>query len=207
MKPRKQSPTPTSSSTKQALLGVYGIVGVAISTFGPFKVPFAESHAKEYWRHALAGVFIILLLITGMISLALYMFDANYFKSQMVDYVKTHNQRDLALEGDIKVTFFPRLGLDSGKMTLSQRNSSKGFASIENARLYIAWWPLLLKQLQIESVALEGVHANIIRYQNGSTNLDDLFLPAGGLGDITFEIDSLKLPIIMIIDQCNYTNK
>ena len=191
MKQSKQPPS--ESSIKQALLGLYGITGVTISTFGGFKVPFAESHAKEYWRHALAGVVLVLLLIAGIISLALYMFDANYFKSQMVDYVKIHNQRDLTLEGDIKVTFFPKLGLDSGKMTLSQRNSGKGFASIENARFYIAWWPLLRKQLQIESVALDGVHANVIRFKNGSTNLDDLFATEGNLGDIKFEVDSIKI--------------
>ena len=193
MKAAKPKPAPSASSLKQALLGLYGITGVTISTFGGFKIPFAESHAKEYWRHALAGILLVLVLIAGIISLALYMFDANYFKSQMVDYVKTHNQRDLALEGDIKVTFFPQLGLDSGKVTLSQRNSGKGFASIENARFYIAWWPLLRKQLQIERVALDGVHANVIRYKNGSTNFDDLLATEGTLGDIKFEIDSIKL--------------
>lgn len=193
MKPSKQ-PQPTKpSAIKQSLLGLYGIVGITVSTIGLVKVPFAESNAKEYWRHALVGLFIILLLLAGIISLALYMFDANYFKSQMVDYVKTHTQRDLTLEGDIKVTFFPKLGLDSGKMALSQRNSSKNFASIENARLYVAWWPLLRKQLQVESVELEGLHTNIIHYKNNSSNLDDLFAIESSLGDITFEIDSIKL--------------
>ena len=191
MKPRKQPPP--KSTLKQALLGLYGIVGVSISMFGPFKVPFAEAHAKEYWRHALAGIVLVILLFTAIISLALYLFDANYFKSQIVDYVKTQNQRDLTLEGDIKITFFPQLGLDSGKMTLSQRNSSKGFASIENARLYIAWWPLLHKQLQIERIALDGVHANMIRYKNGSTNFDDLLATDVSLGNIKFVIDSVKL--------------
>lgn len=193
MKKTKLPPPPSSSSLKHALLGLYGIVGLSISTFGPFKVPFAEAHAKEYWRHALAGIVIVLVLIAAIVGLALFMFDANYFKSQMVDYVKTHNQRDLTLEGDIKVTFFPQLGLDSGKMSLSQHNSAKGFASIENARLYIAWWPLLRKQLQIERVALDGVHANLIRYKNGSTNIDDLLTSDASLGDIKFEIDSIKL--------------
>jgi AsmA protein len=192
MKPDKQPPPP-SSSVKQALLGLYGIIGVTISTFGPFKIPFAESHAKDYWRHAVAGIVLVLLLISGIVGLAILMFDANYFKSQMVDYVKVHTQRDLALEGDIKVTFFPQLGLDSGKMTLSQRNSSKRFASIENTHFNIAWWPLFRKQLQIERVTLEGVHANVTIFKNGSTNLDDLLSTDGSMGDITFEIDSFKL--------------
>ena len=192
-KPTKQGVPASPSSIIRSILGLYGIVGVSLSTFGGFKLPFSESHAKEYWRHAVAGIILVTALIAGIISLALYMFEANYFKSQMIAYVKTHHQRDLTLEGDIKVTFFPKLGLDAGKMTLSQRNSNKGFASIESGRFHIAWWPLLKKQLQIESVALEGVHANVIRYKNGSTNLDDLLASEGNLGDIKFEIDSIKI--------------
>jgi AsmA protein len=190
---KKTIQPPKESGVKQALLGLYGIIGVSISTFGPFKVPFAESHAKEYWRHALAGIVIALALVAGIISLAIYMFDANYFKSQMVDYVKSHNQRDLTLDGDIKVTFFPKLGLNAGKMSLSQRNSSKNFASIDNARFYVAWWPLFLKQLQVEHVDLDGVHANIVRHKDGSTNLDDLFTRDGSLNDVKFDIDSIRL--------------
>ena len=185
--PRKES------KIKQALLGLYGIVGVSLSTFGGFKVPFAESHAKEYWRHAVAGIFLVLAIIAGIVSFALYVFDANYFKSQIVAYVKTHNQRDLTLEGDLKVTFFPKLGLDAGKMTVSQQNSSKVFASIADAHFYIAWWPMLLKNLQIESVALDGVHANVIRYKNGSTNFDDLLDIGGNIGQVKFEINSVKI--------------
>jgi AsmA protein len=196
MKPGKQpatKPVASSSTIKQSILGLYGIIGVILSTFGPFKVPFAESHAKEYWRHALVGVVLVLTLLGGIIGLALYLFEANYFKSQMVDYVKGHYQRDLTLEGDIKVTFFPQLGLDSGKMTLSQRNSSASFASIENARFYLAWWPLFKKQLQIEHVTLDGVHANLTRYKDNSTNIDDLLTADTNISDIKFEFDSLKL--------------
>ncbi len=194
MKPAKKLlPPPKPSSIKQALLGLYGIVGISLSVFGGFKVPFAESNAKDHWRHALAGIILIFALLAGLVSFALYIFNANYFKSQIVDYVKTNNQRDLTLDGDLKITFFPKLGLDAGKMTVSQRNSSKSFASIENAHFYIAWWPLVLKQLEIESVVLNGAHANVIRYKNGSTNLDDLFASDEVLSDIKFAIDSIKL--------------
>jgi AsmA protein len=185
---------PVSSSwSTRALLGLYGIVGISLSTFGGFKVPFAESNAKEHWRHALAGIILVFVLIAGIVSFAIFIFNANYFKSQIVDYVKTNNQRDLTLDGDLKVTFFPKLGLDAGKMTLSQRNSNKNFASIESGHFHIAWWPLFLKQLQIESVELHGVHANLIRYKTGGTNLDDFFAAEGELANIKFEIDSIQL--------------
>lgn len=184
---------PNASFAKQALLGMYGVIGVTIATIGVIKVPFAEGYAKDYWRQALAGIVLLLALIAGIISLAIYTFNANNFKSQIVDYVKTNKQRDLILEGDLKVTFFPNLGLDSNKITLSQRNSSKVFASIDQARFNIAWWPLLFKQLQIESVTLDRLHANIIRSKNGSTNFDDLLVTDGSLSDVKFAIDSIHL--------------
>ncbi len=195
-KPSKSTKTPVPGSPSwimQALLGFYGIFGLAISMFGGFKVPFAESNAKDYWRHALAGIVLMVALLAGLVSLALYLFNANYFKSQIVDYVKTTTQRDLTLDGDLTVSFFPKLALDTGKMMLSQRNSNKSFASIESGHFHIAWWPLFLKQLQVEGVTLNGVHANITRFKNGSTNLDDFITSEGDIADIKFEIDSIRL--------------
>ncbi len=190
---KKKMPAPRTSALRKALLGLYGIIGLLVSTFGPVKVPFAENHAKEYWRHALAGIILLLALLPATIGLAIYLFDANDFKSQMVEYVKIHLQRDLIPEGDIKVTFFPNLGLESGRIQLGQRNSSKAFASIEHTRLHIAWWPLLRKHLQIRRIELDGVHADIIRYQDGSTNFDDLLVADGSLSDVQFKIDSIVI--------------
>ncbi|HEU0188016.1 MAG TPA: AsmA family protein [Gallionellaceae bacterium] len=180
-------------SIKNALLGLFGIIGLSVSMFGLFKVPFAESAAKEYWRQALVAILLILGLIAGVIALFIYTFDANNFKSQIIQYVKEHKQRDLTLEGDIKVTFFPKLGLNSGRMALSERNSSKGFASIDNVRLYVAWFPLLRKQLEVDRITLEGVHANVVRYKDGSSNLDDLLIHDSSLDNTRFDIDGVTI--------------
>lgn len=57
--PAKKSPakaaTPApaaaeSSSFKQVLLGWYGVVGMTLGYILPFKFPWAESYAKDYWR-------------------------------------------------------------------------------------------------------------------------------------------------------------
>lgn len=180
-------------SIKHALLGLFGIAGLAVSMFGLFKVPFAESAAKDYWRQALVAILLILMLIAGAIALFIYTFDANYFKAQIIQYVKVHKQRDLMLEGDIKVSFFPKLGLNTGKVSLNERNSTKNFASIDNARLYIAWFPLLRKQLEVDRVMLDGVHANVIRYKDGTVNLDDLLIHDGSLDATKFDIDGVSV--------------
>lgn len=178
---------------KNALLGLYGVIGMVISTFGLFKLPFAESLAKEHYRYAIGGVLIILLILPVAIGVFILSFNANNFKTEIVQYVKEHTQRDLVLQGDIKVTFFPKLGLDSGKMSLSQRNSAREFASVDNARLYIAWLPLLRKQLVFDHVEIDGARINLTRFKDGTTNYDDLLIRDERLAPVTFDIDSVRI--------------
>ena len=177
---------------KNSALGLTGIIGVLVSMFG-FKVPFAESLAKEHWRHGLAALLFIILMIPAAIGLFIHFVDANRFKAEIVQFVKMQTQRDLVLEGDIKVKVFPKLGLDSGKMSLSQRNSAKEFASINNARFYIAWLPLLRKQLVFDRVEIDGIHANVIRLKDGTTNFDDLLIRDENLAPMTFDIDGVRI--------------
>jgi AsmA protein len=177
---------------KKSALGLFGIAGVLVSIFG-IKIPFAESFAKEHWRAGLAALLLIILMIPAAIGLFLYLVDTNRFKTEIVEYVKAHTQRDLVLQGDLKVTFFPKLGLDSGKMSLSERNSAREFASINNARLYIAWWPLFKKQLVLERVEIDGIHANLTRFKDGTTNFDDLLIRNEALSPATLDIDGVRI--------------
>jgi AsmA protein len=181
------------NAIKYALLGLYGVIGMLISTFGLFRVPFAESLAREHYRYALGGVLIILLILPLVIGVFILSFNANNYKSDIVQYVKEHSQRDLVLQGDIKVTFFPKLGLDTGKMTLSQRNSAREFASVNNARLYIAWMPLLHFKLVFDHVEIDGARINLTRYKDGTANYDDLLIRDKNLAPATFDIDNLRI--------------
>ena len=177
---------------KNSALGLTGIIGVGVSMLG-FKVPFAESLAKEHWRAGLTALLLVILTIPAFIGLFLYLVDANRFKGEIIQYVKEQTQRDLVLQGDLKLTFFPKLGLDSGKMSLSQRNSAKEFASINNTRLYIAWLPLLKKKLVLERVEIDGIRANLTRFKDGTTNYDDLLIRDETLSPVTFDIDGVRI--------------
>jgi len=178
---------------KYAVLGLIGVIGMLVSMFGPVRIPFVESVAKTYYRYALGALLVILLLITTVLGLFILAFDANNFKSEIKQFVKDHTQRELVLDGDIKVTFFPKLGLDTGRMSLTQRNSAKVFASVENARLYIAWWPLIKRQLVIDHVVIDGIHANFVRLKDGFTNFDDLLISDEVLVPLKFDIDSVRI--------------
>lgn len=119
------------------------------------------------------AIAIIILLIAGAAYIA-STFNPNDYKQKIIDLVKKEKQRDLALDGDISLTFWPKVGANLGKISISEHNSSDVFASIESAKVALSVMPLLSKKLVVDTVYIDGATANIIKYADGSTNYDDL---------------------------------
>lgn len=116
----------------------------------------------------------VAILAGGFIAYIAATFDPNAYKPQIIRLVKEKKQRTLTLDGDIKLAFWPSLGADLGKLSLSEFKSDKEFAAIESARVALALVPLLSKQLVVSEVTIKGVRANIVRFKDGRTNIDDL---------------------------------
>ena len=178
---------------KYALLGLVGVVGLLVSTFGPFKIPFAETLAKTYYRYAMAGLMVVVVLLGGLVALAVNVLDPNQFKAQIVRWVQERTQRDLVLDGELKLSWFPKLGLETGKATLSQRRSAREFAAVDSARITIAWWPLLRRQVLIDRAEIDGLRAQLIRFKDGSSNVDDLVRDIATVSPASIDVDGLRL--------------
>ncbi|HSB22150.1 MAG TPA: AsmA family protein [Burkholderiaceae bacterium] len=176
-----------------AMLGLIGMVGLALTVIGPFKVPFAESLAKAYYRQAVLGLAVMVALIAGLVTAVVKLFDPNQFKDQLVSWVHERTQRDLVLDGDLRVSYFPKLALESGKASLSQRRSAREFAAIDKARVTIAWWPLLRGRLHVDSAEVDGLRAQLIRLKDGSTNVDDLARDLTSVDASAIDLDELRL--------------
>ena len=101
-------------------------------------------------------------------------FNPNDYKAGIIKSVKESKQRDLHLDGDIRLSFFPNIGANIGKVSLSEFNSDKEFAAIENAHVSLALLPLLSGQAVVNEVALSGLRAMLVKRKDGSTNIDDL---------------------------------
>lgn len=115
--------------------------------------------------------FFVLLLIAVAIIVAT--FNPNQYKPQLIKLVQEKKQRTLAIPGDIKLSFFPKLGFDLGKVSISERNEPAEFASVDSAKLSLALIPLLSKRYVVDHVQMEGLRANIRKQKNGNTNFDD----------------------------------
>ncbi len=101
-------------------------------------------------------------------------FDPNDHKDRVIRAVKDSKQRDLRLDGEITLSFFPNIGVNIGKASLSEPNSDRQFAAIDSAHVSLALLPLLSGQAVVNEVALSGLQATLVKRKDGTTNIDDL---------------------------------
>ena len=127
--------------------------------------------AFKYFLYAIGAVIVLLLVAIGIVFAV---FDPNDYKPQIVQLVKERTGRTLTISGEIKLKIFPKIGAAVGKTTLSERNTDKVFAGVEEAQVYVALFPLFSRQMVVDQVRLDGLRADLIRYKDGTTNFSDL---------------------------------
>ena len=136
-----------------------------------------------------SGVVLFALLL---IAVAIFV-NPNDYKPLIVKLVQEKKQRTLNIEGDIKLKLFPQIGLDLGKTQLSEHQATQEFAALDSVQLFVAWLPLLRKELVVRKVSLVGAQANLIRNADGTTNIDDLLSKEEKSEQIKFDVESVKI--------------
>lgn len=125
----------------------------------------------KYVLLAVGGIGALLIAVAAYLAAT---FNPNDYKPQIVHLVKQKLERTLKINGDIKLTFYPALGADLGGLTLSEHASEKEFAAVEAARVALQLMPLLSRELVVSQIEVRGLRANLVKYKNGTTNVDDL---------------------------------
>ncbi|MDO9630409.1 MAG: AsmA family protein, partial [Humidesulfovibrio sp.] len=64
------------------------------------------------------GGIVVTLFVVAAVLLAV-MVDPNKYKGDITRLVKERTGRELVFEGDVKLSFFPRLGVETGGVSLS----------------------------------------------------------------------------------------
>lgn len=144
-------------------------------------------------KYGLFFVGVILVVFVALIALVAATFNPNDYKPLIVKLVQEKKQRTLKLDGDIKLTFFPRIGADLGKLALSEHGNDKEFAAIESARVSLAVLPLLKKQLVVDHIRIDGLRARLVRHPDGSTNIDDLLKKEDESEQFKFDIEGVSI--------------
>ena len=132
--------------------------------------------ALKYVLYGLLGL--VLLVVAAAVVLALT-FDPNQYKDEVEKLVKERTGRTLKFHGDVKLAFWPSLGVSVGKVTLSRRASAYDFAAFDSAHVSVGLMPLLRGQVAVDQVRIAGLKASVIRAKDGKFDFHDL-LGAGG---------------------------
>jgi AsmA protein len=126
--------------------------------------------------YALLGL--VLLVVAGVAILALT-FDPNQYKDEVEKLVKDKTGRTLKFHGDVKLAFWPSLGVSVGKVTLSRRASEHDFAAFDAAHVSVRVLPLLHGEVSVDQVRIAGLKASVIRAKGGKFDFEDLLGAAG----------------------------
>jgi AsmA protein len=129
---------------------------------------------NKYVKYGLWTFAGLLALSAALVAYITLTFDPNAYKAQIIQAVRDSKQRTLKLDGDIKLHFFPSIGMSLSKVSLSEFRSEQEFAAVDSASVSLKLLPLLARQIVVDEVEVSGVKAHLIKYKNGKTNLDDL---------------------------------
>jgi AsmA protein len=115
------------------------------------------------------------LLIAAAVYILL-IFDPNKYKAEIAAAVHNATGRELVIQGDLKLSLFPWLGVQTGAMTLNNLSEfgPQPFAKIADAAIKVKLLPLLKKDVQVDTVTLNGLYLNLLRTAAGRGNWEDL---------------------------------
>ncbi|MBN2864758.1 MAG: AsmA family protein [Thiotrichales bacterium] len=125
------------------------------------------------------GIVSLLILVAVTIGVISATVDPNDYKSEITDLVKKQTGRDLSFD-NIELAFFPSIGVNLENVRLSNAPGfeSNDFLKMSQAQVSVAIWPLLSKQLEIDTLTLHDLDVRLARNAQGVTNWDDLIKPS-----------------------------
>lgn len=129
---------------------------------------------KKFLTYGLWSAAVVVAIAIAGVAYIAATFNPNDYKSQIIKLVKDKQQRNLKLDGDIQLVFFPGIGAHIGKASLSEFQSGKEFMYIDSARFSLALLPLLSRRVVVDEVSITGLKAALVKFKNGKLNIDDL---------------------------------
>lgn len=117
---------------------------------------------------------LVIITIAGLIALP-FIIDPNDYKQEISSQVEKATGRSLSLDGDIALSVFPWIALELGPLSLSNAKGFKAdnFAQVQAAEIRIKLMPLLKKQLEMDTIILDGLVLNLEKNKQGVTNWQD----------------------------------
>ena len=146
---------------------------------------------KKPFKIILSTIAALALLLIAAVFILPFVIDPNDFKPELAAIVKDKTGRELVLDGELKLSLFPWLGVSTGKIALSnaQGFQDRPFATIEEGDIKVLLLPLLSKRIEVSRIVLKGLVLNLAKNKEGIANWADLSdsgpmpsVPTGNVG-------------------------
>lgn len=123
--------------------------------------------------YAISAVLALIVVAAVMFAVV---FDPNDYKDSISDGVRDATGRELVIEGDLSLSFFPWFAIDVGRTELGNAPGfdDTPFASFESARLSVKVLPMLLRrEVVVGTAALDSLRVNLQVNKQGTGNWED----------------------------------
>ena len=119
---------------------------------------------------------LLLLVLVGLFAYLKFAFDPNDYRERLATVVKEQTGRALVIEGDLRLSVFPWLGVELGAARLGNASgfSEAPFASISSAQVRALLLPMLKGRVEVDKVVLDGLALSLETNAQGLSNWADL---------------------------------
>jgi uncharacterized protein involved in outer membrane biogenesis len=110
-----------------------------------------------------------------------WLFDPNDYKDYVADWVESRTGREFVIEDDLELTFFPWLGVETGRLRVGSAEGfgDEAFATTERAIVRVKILPLFLARVELGNLEVDGLRLNLGRDSDRRGNWEDLLTRAG----------------------------
>ena len=115
------------------------------------------------------------LIVIGLVFVVLFV-DPNDYRDDIEKMVEEKTGRELTLSGDLKLSLFPWIAIESGPASLGDAPGfgPEPFVSIRQAHIGVRLLPLLSGRIEVGNVKLDGARIRLITDEKGRDNWADL---------------------------------
>ena len=109
-------------------------------------------------------VLVLLVLAVGVVLAVTFLIDPNDYKPQLVKLVENSTGRQLKIPGQLKITWYPWIGVSGGQVQLANPAGfeEQDMMSIKKFSVRVKLQPLLQKRIEVDSIHLDNPHLTLV---------------------------------------------
>ncbi len=130
---------------------------------------------KRFFKWLIGLFLLIVVIAAGVIYGGIHYAKSDKFKQDIITQVKQETGRDLSIDGDLNLSFYPWAGINLQNVSLSNPEgfSDKPFMKTDSLAVRIKTLPLLKQQFELDTLKIHGLELNLEKNKQGITNWAD----------------------------------